>query len=417
MTNFKRVLIQKKFKLLTDIILSKLVLVVIVFLTDVALAHIMTVSDRGNLLAINSSIFFCASCITFGLEYGFLLKPELPPLQSITKIYIKISPYLLFAGIAISCILSIRYDLNAYNTLFVMLLMSCEIATILILPCLLQYRSALSYGFIRVARRFLALAFILLTFIMLRYSFITVGQGIFFFALAWLIGILSGVYLLVQSKQFKNDANQKGIDYLVLVKPGSTVFMAKFCERFQTQVGLILLGLLGHSSAASLYAIGAQATEVAVFASGSISIGLLAKKGNQNILNKREVVHIFLGIIFLAIMGVSVVWPFLSDLIIGIYGSNYEESVYLVKLLAPALIIYSGYPLISTFLLRSGNKTLVVFANLFSIAANASICFLTITVLHISPTKAATISLLIALCLNLLIVFLGSYKTFREPLG
>lgn len=404
-----------KFKLLTDIFISKICLVAIVFITDIALARILSVSDRGAVLAINSSVFFTASCITFGLEYGFLLIPELPSIRTIVKIYLKIIPYLLSVGIGVSYAISVRYGLTTYNMLFVMVLMCCEISTILILPCLLQYSSAISYGLIRVARRFLALTFILLIYNIFYQSLLTVTQCIFCFSLAWLIGLLSGCYIL--SKKISiNDFNiDKGINYLNLVKPGSTVFLAKFCERFQTQVGLILLGFLGYSTAASLYAIGAQATEAAVFASGSISIGLLAKKGNRNILNKHEVVRIFWVIILLALLGVIFIWPFLHDLIVKIYGGHYDKSVPLVKMLAPALIIYSGYPLISTFLLRHGSKTLVVFANFFSIATNAATCFFAIFIMKISPPTAATMSLFLALSLNVVIVFLGSYKIFRQP--
>ena len=397
-----------KYRIILNIFLSKIALVVIVLLTDIALARIMSVSDRGAILSLNSTIFFLASCITFGLEYGFLIVPNLPSLESVLRVYLKAIPKLFFCGIFISLFVAYRYKLGVAETIFISLLMLCEILSILVLPCILQYRSATNYGLIRVARRLLALIIMIFVFLMMNRSNISLQISIICFAVAWSTTLLYALFI-IRSSIPHSSLSTKGnnLSYRKLIQPGSAIFLAKFCERFQTQVGLIILGFFGFKSSASLFAIGAQATEVAVFASGSISIGLLAKKGSDNILKKNEVKRVLLCIFVLAFLGTVLIWPFLLPIILGLYGNNYAESASLVKIIAPILIFYSGYPLVSTYLLRRNMKRLVLFGNLTSTMANIAYCVVAIRVFDMSPHMAATQSLFFALSLNLAIVVFG----------
>ena len=396
-----------RIRMLFGILGSRIILALVIFLTDIALARVMTVSDRGMLLALQSSILLFGSWPTLGLEYGFMFAEHLPGLRSIIQSYKKIIPILFITGITLSILLGYRYKLDLVGSVSVSLIMISEILTILALPLLLQYKNVTSYGLARIWRRGMVLCLMLGAYLFLDRQKVPVNIALMIVASGWISALLYALTCIRSATKRDMNCVQQVPGLLKTWIKGASMFIAKNCERFQTQVGLLILGLLGFPREAAFFAIGSQAIDLAIFASGSLSIGLLTKSGNKNLVTKDDVIKL-VGIINTgALLGIVCIWVFLERILVMLYGQAYGVAAELIKILSPALVIYSGCPLVSTFLLRQGRRRLTILGSTVALATNILSCIILVKTRALDAATGCTVSLLFGLTLNMLIVGVG----------
>ncbi len=397
---------------LTEILGSRVLIVLFAALTDILISRVMTIPDRGAFSALQGSILLLAGLCTCGLEYGFMLTPELPDLSRLMRRYLRALPMLATLTVALIVGFFLRYELDVFELLAVAVITVAEVATIMLLPLILQYRSAGRFGLVRILRRGLLFLGLFVAFPLLPQKLITLPVALGLNALAW---VIAAGLAIISVKDGLGLGAAKAIPPLAgLWRKGAGVFFAKYAERAHSRVGLLVLGFFGMPEHAAYFAVGALAVELSIFIAGSLSIAVITRRGDSALLEGRSLLVVGVLIaIFNVIVGATV-WLLARPAIHLIYGVAYDPVVPLVRLLMPALVVYGAYPLLSTHLLKLCRTKLVLLGNYLALAANFGYLVFSMVTGQANAAMAAVHALLLGLLLNVLIVGLGSLNGRRN---
>lgn len=393
---------------LAEILGSRVLIVVFAAVTDVLVARVMTLESRGLFSSLQGSILLLAGLCTLGLEYGFLLTPDLPGLRPLLARYRRSAAVLVPLGAVLTAGFIWRYHLGLWQGVAAGLITAAEIFTILLLPLILQYRGSGSFGFVRILRRGLLFAGVGALALLPGFTPVSLEAALAMHALAWLIAAGFAAYYVARSVSGGGEATPPRL--LTLWRHGANVFLAKYAERAHSKVGLLVLGMAGAAEAAAFFAVASLAVDLSIFIAGSLSIAVITRRDEGALLGGRELRLVSLAVIAMNLVVGVAIWFLTAPLVARIYGDAYLPVVPLVKLLVPGLVLYGAYPLYSTHLLKVRRTRLVLVGNFSALALNLAIGVLLMALGRTSPAQAVSIGLLAGLLVNVFSVGSASLR-------
>lgn len=390
---------------LAEILGSRVLIVLFAACTDVVIARAMAISDRGAFSALQGSLLLLAGLCTLGLEYGFMLAPNLPSPKKLLRCYLRALPVLLVFGAALIVAMVLRYRLGPLAAVATAVIGLAEIVTIVYLPLLLQYHGSARFGLVRVLRRGLLCAALGIAFIALKPQLVSLSLALVLHAGSWLA---AASYAVISLRRVLGSGPSAEPPSLVsLWRAGAGIFFAKYAERAQSRVGLLLLGLAGLVDQAAFFAVAALTVDLSIFVAGSLSIAVITRREDSALLGGRMLLGVGIGVMLLNVVIGALVWFFAAPVIAMIYGEAYLPVVVLVRWLMPALVVYGAYPLLSTHLLKLGQSRLVLVANYAALGANVAYAAIRLPAAGPSGALVAVQALLIGLAVNVIVVLVA----------
>lgn len=337
------------------------------------------------------------SLCTFGLEFGFMLAAQPPKLSSLLQRYKQAAMIITPFTVVLALILSWHYTLESFDTIAIIIIAVAEVLTIIFLPVNLQYRSVVRFGFIRISRRAILFFFILFLSLIISSGQISLSFGLQIHAFAWLF---SAIFSIAGIKGLKNRGGEEAEKLTVLWIKGAGIFFAKYAERAQPRIGLIILGMANMAKEAAYFAVASLVIDLSIFISSSVSIGILTKQGGVSLIAGKMLLRICLIVIAMnCAVGVAI-WFFIEPVLIFIYGDLYLPVANIVRILTPILAVYGAYPLLSMYLIKINQTKSVIFGNYLALILNVVIAIILLKQGFFSGGQAAAIALAIGLLSN-----------------
>ncbi len=220
----------------------------------------------------------------------------------------------------------------------------------------------------------------------------SVGGAIFGFALAPVVGLISGLLLAGLHKTSKSFKTRE------LLKFGIPAIVFAIALSFTIESGLLAIKALMSSDYAGYYNAAYQIAKVLVFFTGALTGALfpVISHSTHNLLKEETKKHIQKTTKYLLIFlvpGAIVLFTLSEQIITLFFGNKYLLGAEALSLLGIALFVYSFYTLFATILLASNKPKQIMIISVFVIFLSVALNFLFIPIFGLSgPAIGITIS-------------------------
>jgi O-antigen/teichoic acid export membrane protein len=152
-----------------------------------------------------------------------------------------------------------------------------------------------------------------------------------------------------------------------LARQGALAWPARLAERLQTRVDFVLLGVLASGAAVGVYSVGTALAEMLYFVTGSLSTVLFSHRVEPG----RGVHHLTLRMMLPIGAALALVAGLAGSAIIPlVYGEDFGAGVPVLWLLLPGALSMSLVQIASPYLVQSGHARSVSAAQLTGLAVN-----------------------------------------------
>lgn len=156
-------------------------------------------------------------------------------------------------------------------------------------------------------------------------------------------------------------------DWSALVRQGLAAWPGRIADRLQARADYVLLGILGSSAALGIYSVATALAEMLYFVTGSVSATLFSRQvGTSGGLHARAVrlmVPLAVLVALLAGLAGTVIVPLL-------YGARFREATVLLWILLPGVVGMSLVQIISPYLVQTGRAHAVSVGQALGVVVN-----------------------------------------------